>query len=283
MARLKAALAPWAATGREGGRKVDLGLRGKVAAITGGSDGIGKAAARVIASEGGQVAICARRTDALERAAQEIRAASGGEVLAVQADVTKPQELEAFIGQVLERFGRIDILVNNAGTHALGPFESISDEAWLGDLDLKVLAAIRCSRLVIPHMRRQGGGRIINITHVGGKQPGPRSMPTSVSRAAGIAFTKGLSKEYAEHNILVNTVCVGIVKSGQWKRIREEHGFAGSLEEFYEKVARDRAIPLKRMGETDEAANVVVFLASQMASYITGASINVDGGLSAVV
>jgi 3-oxoacyl-[acyl-carrier protein] reductase len=259
---------------------MDLGLKGKVAAITGGSEGIGKATAWRLAAEGASVAICARRRDVLAAAAEEIRAGTGGDVLAVPTDVTKPEEIEAFIAATVERFGRLDILVNNAGRAAALDFMDVDDALWESDLDLKLMAAVRASRLAIPHMRRVGGGRIINLTHVGGKQPGYHSLPSSLSRAAGIALTKALSKDRAADGILVNTVCVGTIKSGQHERARLAQAPNLSPEEFYRQ--RGQGIPLGRVGEAEEVADVIAFLASDRASYVTGVSINVDGGVSGV-
>jgi NAD(P)-dependent dehydrogenase (short-subunit alcohol dehydrogenase family) len=263
---------------------MDLGLKGRVALVTGGSEGIGKAAAKSMAAEGAKVVICARRPDVLESAADEIRAATGGEVMAVPADVSVPAQLESLFEEIIAAHGHIDILVNNAGTSAGGYFEEVTDADWQADLDLKLHAAIRSSRMAIPHMRAQGGGRIINVTNLGGKAPGPRSVPTSVSRAAGIALTKALSKDYAADNILVNTVCIGLIKSGQhetaWERgLAENPG--QSLEQWY--AQKGHGVPLGRVGESLEAGEIIAFLASERASYITGVAINIDGGVSTVV
>ncbi len=260
---------------------MELGLTGKVAVITGGSEGIGKGIAHRLCEEGAKVAICGRREKVLADAAEEIRAQTGGDVLAIAADVTKPETLESFIGQTADCFGKIDILVNNAGRSAGGAFESTSDEAWYDDLDLKLMGAIRCARLVIPHMKNSGGGRIINITHPGGKQPGAGSCPTSVSRAAGIALTKALSKELLPHKILVNTVCLTSIKSAQGERAWKAVGSPGTLAEYWE--ARGAEHPLGRLGEPSEVGHLVAFLVSERASFISGTAINIDGGLSAVV
>jgi 3-oxoacyl-[acyl-carrier protein] reductase len=257
---------------------MDFGLNGKVALITGGSEGIGKAAAEVLAEEGAHVVIVARRKDVLEATAAGIRS-KGGSVLSIVADVTDAQAVERFVGEAVARFGRLDIVVNNAGTSSAKPFQSATDEIWQEDLDLKLFGAIRVSRAAIPHMRKQGGGRIINITTVSGKQPGAKSVPTSVSRAAGIALTKALSKEFAADNILVNTVSVGVFKSGQQERAAARQNLA--LDQHYDKLGD--GVPLGRVGEAREAANVIAFLASEAASYVTGASVNVDGGTSGVV
>jgi 3-oxoacyl-[acyl-carrier protein] reductase len=254
---------------------LELGLKGKIAVITGGSDGIGLATALRLAREGAAVALCARRKEPLDQAAARVREA-GAQVLAVPADMSKKADIDRFIKAVIDRFGRIDILVNNAGTSARGKFLEIEDDAWNADLELKVFGAIRCTRLAVPHMKKQGGGRIINITISSAKQPGAESYPTSVSRAAGLALTKALSKEYAADNILVNTVCIGKIKSGQHERRYTKQGI--SAEEYYRQTAKD--IPLGRVGEADEVANVIAFLASSAASYVTGTSVNLDGGIS---
>ena len=262
---------------------MELGLNGKVAAITGGSEGIGLATALGLAAEGASVGICARRQEPLERAAAMIRGAGGADVLAVPADMTLPGEPERFIAEVVRRFGRLDILVNNAGREAVGPFEDTDDAAWQGDLNLKLFGAIRSIRAAIPHMRTSGGGRIINMTHVGAKQPRARSVPTSVTRAAGIALTKALSKELAANGILVNTVCLGIIWSSQWERKRMAMAAPISQQEYERQLVVERDIPLGRLGKSEEIAGLIVFLASGQAAYITGASINIDGGLCSVV
>ena len=262
---------------------MEMGLKDKVALITGGSDGIGKAAAKSMSAEGAKVVICARNQDMLDKAADEIRSATGGEVLAVSTDITQPDQIKSLFDKVIETYGRIDILVNNAGTSAAGYFEDVTDETWSYDIELKLFGAIRCSRLAIPHMKAQGGGRIINITTPGGKAPAPRSVPTSVSRAAGIALTKEMSKDYAKDNILVNTICIGLIKSGQherrWERAREQDPSL-TLEAFYDGMSS--RVPLGRIGESIEAGDLITFLASERAGYITGVSINIDGGTSPV-
>ena len=258
-----------------GEHNVDLGLKGKVAAVTGGTDGIGRATALRLAQEGAKVAICARRQEPLDQTAAEIRK-TGAEALAVSADMGKAADVERFMKSVIERFGRIDILVNNAGTSRRGKFLELDDEAWDADLELKVFGAIRCTRLAVPHMKKHGGGRIVNITISSAKQPGAESYPTSVSRAAGLAITKALSKEFAPDNIRVNTVCIGKIKSGQHERRYTREG--KSAEEYYRETSKD--IPLGRVGEADEVANVIAFLVSDAASYVTGTSVNLDGGIS---
>ena len=252
----------------------DLGLAGKVAIVTGGSEGLGLACVERFVRCGAKVAACARRKDVLERNIDGIRRATGGEILAMATDVTHGNEVEAFVAATVAQFGGVDILVNNAGTSQAAGFEQVDEATWQYDFDLKVMGAIRLCRLVIPHMKRRGGGRIINVTTVGGKVPAARSLPTSVSRAAGINLTKSLANEYASDHILVNTVCLGLVKSAQWERRAK-----GDLEGYYREVAK--RVPVGRVGEAEEFADLVAFLCSARAAYITGTAINFDGGMSA--
>ncbi len=257
---------------------MELGLNGKVAIITGGSQGIGRATALRLAAEGASVVVVARGAALLAEVESEIRA-GGGQALAVSADISTPEGCASVVDAAIAAFGRLDILVNNAGTSATGEFESVTDEAWQADFDLKLFAAIRLARLAIPHMKQQGGGRIINITNIGAKQPRAKSMPTTVTRAAGLAFTKALSKEFAPDRILVNTVCIGLIRAGQHESRAVRTGV--DVETLYANMAKD--IPLGRVGEASEAANVITFLASDAASFVTGTSINLDGGTSAVL
>ncbi len=255
---------------------MDMGLTGKVAVITGSSKGIGFAAARLLAAEGARVVLCARREEELNAAAEQIRQETGGDVLAVPADVTRPEDGERVVSRAVEAFGRLDILVNNAGTSAAAPFETVGAEKWQADLDLKLLAAIRFSQAALPYLREAGGGAIVNITTSGAKTPPAASLPTTVSRAAGLALTKAMSHDLAKDNIRVNSVCIGQIRSEQiekrWKQAAPEL----TWEQF--STLPQHQIPLGRIGETEEAARVIVFLASPAASYVTGTAVNVDGG-----
>ena len=257
---------------------MELGLGGKVALVTGGSDGLGRATATTLAREGVRVAIVARGVDRLEAAASGIRESTpGAEVVTISADVASADTAATIVERTVEAFGGLDILVNNAGTAAGRPFEQVDDDDWVADLQLKLLGAARLTRLAIPHLRARGGGRIVNILAAGAKAPGAQSAPSSVSRAAGMAMTKLLSKELAPDRILVNAVLIGLVKSGQWERRAGD----GDPEAFYARMAE--SIPLKRVGEAAELADLVAFLASDRAAYITGCAINFDGGASPVV
>ncbi len=252
---------------------MNLGIQGKVALVTGGSQGIGKGVALKLAEEGATVVIAARGQSLLDEVANQI-GSLGGNVMAIAADVSQPEDCQRLIQHVQEKFGRLDILVNNAGTSATGEFESVTDQAWHDDFDLKLFAAIRLSRMAIPLMKKHGWGRIINMTNIGAKEPRAKSAPTTVTRAAGMALTKILSKEFAADNILVNTVCIGWIRAGQHERKAAKAGIP--VEKMYEDMGRD--IPLGRVGRAEEVANVVAFLASEAASYVTGSSINLDGG-----
>jgi NAD(P)-dependent dehydrogenase (short-subunit alcohol dehydrogenase family) len=226
------------------------------------------------------VALCARNPERLEATASALRAA-GGEVLAVPADVSRAPELEHFIHAASEKWGRVDALVNNAGTAAARPFATVTDAEWEADLQLKLFAAVRASRLVLPRMRAAGGGAILNVLAIGAKTPGANSTPSSVSRAAGMALTKALSKELGPDNIRVNALLVGLIESGQWVRRAEATG--QPPEQLHARMAKDAGIPLGRLGKAEEFADLVAFLVSPRGAYVSGTAINVDGGLSAAL
>lgn len=260
---------------------MDLGLRGKSAIVTGGSEGIGKATAVRLAQEGANVLICARRADVLSEAEAEIRAVAIGEVVGVSADVTSQVDCDRVIAEAGSRFGGIDILINNAGQSAAGSFPDVDTQKWDSDLDLKLMAAVRFSQAALPFLRESDSARIVNLTATAGKAPRASSLPTSVSRAAGIALTKAMSLDLAKDGILVNTVCIGLVKSGQIGRNAGKRFPNVSLDEAYAQMGQ--ALPLGRVGEPEEVADLIAFLVSARGSYITGTAINADGGAAAVV
>jgi NAD(P)-dependent dehydrogenase (short-subunit alcohol dehydrogenase family) len=229
------------------------------------------------------VVVCARREDVLQRAAAEVAEATGAQIVPVRADVTHAGDVERVIQTAVERFGRLDILVNNAGTSAAGAFESVTDEGWQTDLDLKLFGAIRATRAAVPHLRQAGGGSIVNVLNIGAKQPAARSVPTSVSRAAGMALMKALSKELGPDNIRVNGINIGLIKSGQNQRRWESLGQPGTLDEWYTQLAKNTPVPLGRVGEAEEVGDLIAFLCSSRGAYISGVSINMDGGSSGVV
>lgn len=260
---------------------MELGLRDKKAIVTGGSKGLGRAIADEFVREGADVAICARQEEELTVAAEEL-GSGGGTVYSQACDVTDPGQVADFVARSAEALGGIDILVNNAGRAHPGDFETLADEDWQADLDVKLFSMIRCSRAVVPHMRARGGGRIININAVYGRYPDPTFFATSVNRAACLAFTKTLAIQLAPENILVNSVNLGFVVTPQWKNIHRRRAPEISEEEFLRRMA-DTEVPLGRFGRPDEVASVVVFLASDRATYVTGASVDVAGGMGKYV
>jgi 3-oxoacyl-[acyl-carrier protein] reductase len=260
---------------------VKLGLEGRRALITGGSKGIGAAIARELVGEGVRVAICARNEDEVLATAEELRS-EGAVVHAQRADVTDPEQVRDFVARSAEELGGIDFLVNNAGGAHPGTFETLSDENWAADLDVKLFSLIRCSREALPHMRAAGGGRIINIGAVYSRYPDPTFFATSVNRAAGNSFTKTLALEVAKDNVLVNGVNIGFVITPQWENIHRRRAPEVPRDEFFDRFAAQE-VPLGRFGTRDEVSGLVAFLLSDRASYITGASIDVAGGMGKYV
>ena len=260
---------------------IDMRMDGRCALITGASKGIGYAAATNFMRAGGSVAIVARRADVLEEARQTLAREGRGKVVGIVGDVSKAADCTRIFATAENELGRIDVLVNNAGTHQNGPFEAATDEIWQADLDLKLFAAIRLSRAAFPGMKARKRGRIINVLNSGAKWQRHGSAPTSISRAAGMALTKVLSNEGAVHNVLVNAVLVGLIQTDQWVRGHAKENKGRTLEEYLAEMAQ--RIPMNRVGTAEEFANMILFLASDAGSYVTGTAINVDGGMCPVV
>ena len=256
---------------------MDLGLTGKVAVITGGSQGIGRATAIAFAQEGVRVAICARGEDALNDAAKAVTAA-GGDVLAERADVTVPADIERFIARAAERFDGINILINNAVSFAVAGFGELPDEAWQHHFNVKLLGYVRCTRAALPHLRSAGGGRIINVAGIAARHITGTGMTAGAINAAIVNFTKGLADQEAPQGILVNAVHPGATRTHRHEliveRLMRDHGI--TAEEAERRSVS--AIPIGRLIEPGDVANLIVFLASDCASAITGQTIAVEGG-----
>jgi len=261
---------------------MQLTLNGRTALITGGSKGLGLAMGLAFARAGGHVALVARGAEALEAARAEIQAAApAARIAAIPADIRTAEGCIAAAHAAAAAIGPIDILVNNAGTSQRGPFLDITDALWEDDLNLKLMAAIRLCRAVLPGMRQRRWGRVINVLNIGAKAPLATSTPTSVSRAAGMALTKALANEYAPDNVLVNALLVGIIESDQWVRRHASDQRNITWEEWKEE--QGRSVPLGRIGKAEEFAAMALMLASEQGGYVTGTAINVDGGRSPVV
>ena len=261
---------------------MDLELGGKVFLITGGSDGLGLALAQQLVGEGASVGICGRDEERLRVAESRVtsEATSDRDVLAVRADVSRADELATFAGSAVERWGRVDGVVHNAGRASAGPLESIEDATWESDFQLKLMAAVRLTRLVLPQLRASRGSVLFTLA-MAAKAPGAGSEPSSVTRAAGMALMKALSKELAPAGVRANAILIGLIESGQWVRAAEHADKA--LEAFYADFARDAGIPLGRFGRAEEFADLACYLLSARSSYVTGTAINLDGGMSPAV
>lgn len=263
---------------------MDLGLTGKRAVVTGGSKGIGIAVAAELLAEGASVAICARHLDELEAAADLLRIAAptGTKVFSQVADVTDPGQVLEFVEASAEALGGLDILINNAGGARPGNFETLSDADWQHDLDVKLFSQIRCVRAALPHLRRSAAARIINVNSVYAKYPDPAFFATTVNRAACLNLNKALAAEFGGENILVNSVNIGFVDTPQWENIRARRAPELSLEDFFDGLAKTE-VPMGRFGSVEEVSGLIAFLAGARASYITGAVIDVAGGMGKYV
>lgn len=257
---------------------MDLGLRGKVALVTAASKGLGRAIAEELAAEGTNLILCARGAEALDECQRSIVATSGVDVLAITADVSAPHEIDSLIRGALERFGRVDILVTNAGGPPSGTFESLTPEMWNSAVRLTLMSAVNLARGVLPSMRAQKWGRIINVTSIAVKQPVDGLMLSNSVRSAVTGFARTLANEVAPLGITVNNILPGYTRTNRVEELasaiagRESVSVGDALGKW------EAEIPMGRLGEPRELAALAAFLASERASYITGSSIAVDGG-----
>jgi NAD(P)-dependent dehydrogenase (short-subunit alcohol dehydrogenase family) len=259
---------------------MDLGLTGRKAIVTGGSKGLGKAITAELIAEGASVVICSRHVDELAATAADLaKAADGaGTVHAVPCDVTDPDQVLSFFDAAIAALGGLDILVNNAGGARPGQFGTLTDADWHADIEVKLLAQIRCTRAALPQLRQSPAPRVININAVYARYPDPAFLASSVNRASCLSLSKALSIELGREGILVNSVNIGLVETPQWQNIHRRRAPDVPAEQFFGQLA-EAEVPLGRFGRPDEVAGLVTFLASDRGSYIAGASIDVAGGM----
>ena len=258
---------------------MDLGLKNRGVIVTGSSQGMGRAAAEVFAREGAQVAMCARTEGPLREAAEQIRKDTGAEVYAEPLDVTDAPAVSRFVEQVAKRFGRIDVCIANAAGPPAKNFLSVSSDEWHKAVEQNFLSVVHLAKAVIPYMQRHRWGRIITITSVSVKLPIPDLILSNSVRAGVVGLVKSLSNEFGKDGILVNNVAPGYTTTDRLKELAGVRALAGGVapEKIYEQWAADT--PLKRLAEPREVADVIVWLASERASYITGQTVLVDGGI----
>lgn len=261
--------------------QIDLG--GRTALITGGSMGIGRAMAERFGRSGARVVIVARRQEVLDQTVAELSPYCPAGIHGYSCDVSQEAGIDATLARIGDDVGGIDVLVNNAGTSVRSRLGGLTRQMLTADLELKLHAAVRFSQLLAPHMVAQRWGRILNIVTIGAKAPAAGTGPTAFSRAAGIALIKTMANELAPDNVLVNGIAVGLINSDQW--VRQHHADYAHLDygTYLAQQAKRAGIPLGRLGEAAEVADLACFLASDAAAYITGAVINIDGGSSPVV
>jgi len=258
---------------------MDLGIQGRVAIVTGGGRGIGRETARELLQAGAKVMTCARTADQLARTCSELAEQTGGDVRHVVADMTKPADIQRLVDETLNAFGTVDILINNAGTMYSGRFEEMTDEGLQTQLDTKLFGFMRAIRAVWPTMRDKRWGRIVSMIGGAGKEPDPYMFGSAMTNSALLNMTKSLSTEFGPHNVLVNAVCPGWVATDLWKK--NAGGLQKELAVSNEDEARRLAAKknaLGRFGRPEELASAIAFLCSERASYITGVSLNLDGG-----
>jgi 3-oxoacyl-[acyl-carrier protein] reductase len=260
---------------------VELGIKGKSAIVTGGSKGIGYAAARRLLAEGANVTICARNTATLDKAESELAKAGSGKVHALTADMSRKGDIENLVKSAAATFGPVQILVNNAGEMATGHFDVMAEERLQLQLDTKLFGYMRAIRLVFPMMREKGWGRIVNIIGGAGKQPDPVALGSSITNAAILSLTKSLSNDWGKHGVCVNGVCPGYVDTDNWARNMAgviQAGDFGGKDEKETRINAPKNNAMGRWGDPDELSGAIAFLCSDQASYITGVTINTDGG-----
>jgi 3-oxoacyl-[acyl-carrier protein] reductase len=269
---------------------VDLGLSGRACVVTGASRGIGRATARTLCSEGADVLLVARSEERLLEAADECAAAgdaAGGRAESLVADVTHAEAAARIAAEANERLGQLDVVVNNAGTARVRDLDDVPDEDWYAAWELNVMAPLRLMRAAAPAMRERGWGRIVNVSSTAGKRPSATMPEYSVAKSAELCLSRLFADRYAPHNVLVNAICPGPVKSELWM---DEGGLLDQHKDRAGHSSREEALdatgskrPIGRLAEPDEIASAIVFLCSELASYTAGAAWSVDGGTVQVI
>jgi 3-oxoacyl-[acyl-carrier protein] reductase len=257
---------------------MNLGLGGKVALVAAASQGLGRAVAEELAREGAHLVICARKEGALHAAAEAIRSESGVTVLEVVADVSRPEDVARLTDAAFDKFGRVDVLVTNAGGPPAGPFERHSTETWDAAIRQNLASVIALTRAVLPGMKERRWGRIINVTSIAVKQPVDNLILSNTVRAAVTGFARTLANEVASFGVTVNNVMPGYTRTQRVEDLATRNAELRGTTADAERAAWEKEIPMGRLGEPSEFAAMVAFLASERASYTTGASIPVDGG-----
>jgi NAD(P)-dependent dehydrogenase (short-subunit alcohol dehydrogenase family) len=257
---------------------MDLQLQGKTALVTGGSEGIGKGIALVLAKEGVDVAICARRKEPLEQAAAEIAKATNRKIVPIVADLTKDADAKSFIEQGHKALGRVDIMVNNAGSAPGGVIEHLSEADWAQSLQLKFMGYVRCLRYVLPIMVAQGGGRVVNLIGNDGVKPSYWEIAPGAANAAGQNLTKSLAGQYGKHNISFCAVNPGPVRTERWAGLVAAMSRDMKIPYAEADTLAPSSIPMGRIAEVEEVANLVVMLASPLMQMVNGTQIEIDGG-----
>jgi NAD(P)-dependent dehydrogenase (short-subunit alcohol dehydrogenase family) len=265
---------------------VDLAFGGRVAVVTGGTSGIGRATVDRFLAEGASVAFCARDANRVDAVAAECEGSYGDRVFGAVADIRDAEQVEAFRDAIAERFGRADVLVHNAGASRMATFDAVDDAAWSDELELKFFGLIRPTRAFLPLLRASDAASMVYVSSLLARQPELRLISTSAARAGALNLVKSLSLELAPLGVRVNTILLGVIASGQWERRWQERAASGEAierEAYLAELARDRAIPLGRVGTPDEIAAAIAFLASPVSGYTTGAVLEISGGLSRYV